>query len=205
MHLPRTWSDITIGQYLDISDIILNEKDAFEREIKLISYFRGHSQEQAGQRLMIDILNDAKKLNFLGEMPKGTIRFYHHIKFKKFKVTILPTELTAAQLIDCTTILRGLTEKDYIRQLHYLMGLILVPAKHGIFLNGKVTFTEYEYKGYKETGEWLKNNMSFKDAYPYFVFFCKLLPKSQEATLNYLEQEKRKILKMILRPSNGKS
>ena len=197
MNLPRTWSDISIGQYLNISDIILNEPDDFEREIKLISFFRKETKEQSDKRLMIDVLKDAKQLNFLGVMPKGIIRSYHRIKWRRFKATILPTELTAAQMIDTTAILKGLTEPAYIKQLHYLMGLILVPVKYGIFLNGKITFSKYEYSGYKETGDWLKDNMSFKEAYPYFVFFCKLLPKLQEATLNYLDKQKNKLTKTL--------
>ena len=104
----------------------------------------------------------------------------------KYKPVIFYKDMTGAQFIDYSSICKDIPKDELIYHIHELLGCFCVHKK---------------YEGYNETAEIFHDKMTMDIAYPYYVFFCKVLTGLQPDMENYLiskaKEQMRQVRKLI--------
>lgn len=187
--LPKSWKDITIKQFIEVS--LLTEKggDDIDIKIKLLCAFTGKPEDFF---LALDYkkFNQlCSRLNFLNELTMSEKLIYNFkIDGIKFMVNPNVSELSTAEYIDLVSFIS--TKESIQSNLHKILAIFIKP-KHKWFGLKKV----YMPRG--KIAELLLNKMSITTAYPLCVFFCELLNNSTKITKDYLEKEMKKLLKKM--------
>lgn len=210
MKLPNSWADVSIDKFIQYYTIqTSNIKDSIDLNVRIIALFADVLPEDVERLTTKEILNYAKKLSFLKDMPKGKIPISFKLKGRVYKTTILMADMTAAQFMNFGDIVKNVKKEDYIYHIADLLGCMCIKRERGIFFeNGKVSFTRYRYTGYKDNSEVFYKHMSIEQAYPIFVFFCDFLTKLQDytlASLNKMEEKKLKKSKKEIKKKHSRS
>lgn len=178
--LPKGWHELTIKTYINYIAATQSriKGDAVDHAINVIAALRettaanilsGYSARQLKEQ--------ARLLRWLAAPPKETTpAVFFKINGKKYKAFIFTEQQSAGQFIDFNAICRKTNSTNYIENIHELLGCLCVPVKRGVFFRkGMLSFARYEYEGYHETAKEFYENMTMDVAYPFFVFFCKVI------------------------------
>lgn len=186
--LPKSWKDITIKQFIEISKITEKESvDNIDTKIKLLCVFTGRNDDYFLSLNYKEFNRLCNKLSFLNNLDISQ-RLIYNFKIGGTRYVVNPfiNELQTAEYIDLHTFLKS---KESINEnLHKILAIFVKP-KHKWFGLKKV----YMKRG--EIAEVLLNQMPITVAYPLCVFFCELLKNSIVTTKDYLDKQMKAVLK----------
>lgn len=198
MNIPKSWSEVTIKQFLDTYSISTSKviTDPLERSLHTISAMAGITYKEVEALPITKIHEYNAQLSFLSELPSERLPLSFTLDGTKYKAMIFHNEMTAAQFIDYCSVCKA-TGEDLIYSMHKLLACFCVPRTRRLP-------AEYKYDGYTEQAEIFYNKMPVSMAYPFYVFFCKvaenLLPVMEDyfrnKTLKNLKEAK-KILNQV--------
>ena len=180
MKLPKDWSEITIAQFIEITNILNDNKDNnIQAMIFIMACLSGKSNQEieaieidrfTGYTKDLAFLNQDKfKDQIINSFEIDGIKYIPKYKFNK---------LTAGQFIDIHSLAAD------INNIHKLLAVVCMPkgAEH------------------EDVAEIFYNNLTMDKAYPIFLFFCVVLEIYLKATKDYLERlikkEKKELSKM---------
>lgn len=190
MKLPKSWAEVTIGQYYQVMSIYnVLKGDWVEAQIKLLALFSGKPQAEIEKLTIANLTRHAAQLSFLGTLPEEK-RLAHTFKLKgkTYKAVLLSSGMESGQFMDFTHAGKGCTPEELPYHMHELIAAMCHTRK------GNWLRRTWEYEGYSNTAEDFLD-MPMTLAYPYYVFFCEVLTNLQQPMLDY----SRKVVKKNLR------
>ncbi|OHB92405.1 MAG: hypothetical protein A2Z57_12045 [Planctomycetes bacterium RIFCSPHIGHO2_12_39_6] len=192
MRLPKSWSEISIGQYQQIITILSVYKDPIEREVKLIAFLSGKTEAEIEGLTVKQITDKARSLGFLyGQPPQGKVHTHFKCKGRKYQAVILTEGMTAGQFIDFNNAGKGASEEELPYHMHELIACMCKTRK--------LFWQKWEYIPYDKTCDDLLS-LPMTIAHPYFVFFCQVLINLQEPIQDYFHEKikmsEKKLMKM---------
>jgi len=132
MRLPKSYNDVTLGQYQECYNLI-NSKDE-DKWIKILAILSNKSVEDIENLPADKLIKYANSLKFLSNPDINTKpKKYIGIKGKVFKATLAITDLSTAQGIDIKTFLKPIGNKTQdeitIQNAHLILASIYKPLK----------------------------------------------------------------------------
>lgn len=178
------WDDITIGKYIQITQIKETDKDA---NIKAAAIAKGITYQQARNIKIVDlvkILEDFYNLDF-DELPSKPKQ-----KWRDYKIHLLIRDITAGQMTDYDDLLQAccVTEMQDGEEVKVVSDDLITDNIHkfmGILTSKKGDTNET----FEERAELFYNEMPIKIAFGAHVFFCKVAEKRDEILRTSLKEE----------------
>ena len=196
LKLPSGWHQVSIEKFLKYNTICQRKwEDPLDLEINLLSCFSGATTTEIEKLKTPEILKEIKRLDFLKELPQTKIHYAFKLNGNTYKVAYQMQDMTGGQFMNFSDILKGVKPEDYIYQMHELIATMCIKKEKGLFFENGISFSKYEYKGYKENADEFYKHMSIDIAYPYYVFFCKVMEKSLLDTRDSLLKKLEKLKK----------
>lgn len=197
LKLPKGWNEVSVETYLKYHTVITSKiDDPIDLEIRIISVLSGTPTEDVEKIKTKDILKMIKGLSFLKELPTKKVPFLFKCGKGVYRTALTMDEMLGSQFMNFSEITKGVKPEDYIYYMTDLIGAMCTRRERGIFLDhGKLSFVRYKYDGYKENSRVFKENMKMSEAYPYYVFFCRVMEKLYPATQDYLIRKTKKLAK----------
>lgn len=188
----KTWNNITIQDYYNLTTIINSENIEFEveRDIKLLSYVSGEPEAYYEAMPVSELAKHTKHIAFLsvGEIP-GKVEEYITVDNQKYKVSLDAFDISSGRYID---IMHFTKEPGYlIKELHNIMAVLCLPLKKPGLIS-KILNQEgqpYEYGEIKHSyvaDQML--NARYIDCYHTAGFFLRLWIGLKDSLKIYLTQ-----------------
>src|SRR3990167_5346238 len=186
--LPTSWTDVTLAQYYQVISIFkLFKEDWIEIAIRLISLFSEQNKKEIEKINVSDLMKQYNQLAFLSELPENEqLPAIIKIQDKTFKSCLLTSDMTAGQFMDFNNCGKGCDGEELIYHAHELIACMCLTK----------TTDGWVYEGFDKTSETFEQ-MSVADAYPFYVFFCKVLSNLQKPILEYSRNQIRTNLKQM--------
>ena len=148
---------------------------------------------------MEEVKGNLKQLEWLKVMPTDEripIRF--RCNGNRYKASVIFQDMEAGQFMNFSHLCKNVKPEDYIYQMHELIACMCTRKEYGFFFeNGAVKLWRYKYDGYKENAEVFFNHLMMDKAYPFYVFFCKVMENLLPATQSYLMKEVKKMTNVL--------
>lgn len=193
MKLPKSWKDITIGQYQQLLPSNYKKLNDVESIIHTLHVVTGLSKDDVRKISLKDVKTYQKKLSFLNEAYKGHYKKKFKVNGRWYRVEPDANSLEAGQYMDVMTLIKDLGKDNEAieKNLHLLLAVVCKPIKLTI-------------KGWKDmsldiikTSEEFYNHLTMDIANPIIVFFCLLSKHSTEIIENYLKRQVEKTEKEL--------
>ena len=178
VNIKKSWSEITIKEYIIISNILSSEYLEEDQKIeRLILTLTDLNQVELNQLKTTDYTKIVSALKFIKDLPKSkSIPNTLTIKDKKFVVDTKLSEIVTGQYLMLQNIMKGDTTFD--DRLKQVLGIFIHPKD-----------TKWGDFDFEENSEYLYNNLSIEFGYGLAVFFSSIANKLLKATQRYLTKE----------------
>jgi len=185
--LPKSWKDISIKQFVEVSNLVQSGLEDIDLKVKLMSIFSGEPEDYFLKLNYKEFNKLCNSVAFMNDLNiSGKLIYNFKIDGIKFIVNPNVSDLSTAEYID---LLNYMGSKDKVKDnLHKILAIFIKP-KHKWFGLKKV----YMRRG--EVAEILLNKMPITIAYPLSVFFCELLNNSIKTTKDYLDMMMKKVMR----------
>jgi len=170
MKLPKTWNDITIGQYIDLLPSAYKGMNEVEKVIHSLSILTEQSKDDI-RALSIDQAKEYNsKLSFLNELPSSHYKATFKLNGVKYRVEPNANKMSAGSYITTMHLFQDLANdpEKIEKNLHIILAQVVQPIKRKGF-----KWVNYEIDRMK-IAEDFYNGLSMEVAYPICVFFCQL-------------------------------
>lgn len=172
--------DITIGQYLEIKEVLEADVPELDKMVSLIAICFNMTEDEVLDLEVTKFNKYVNEINFLySPYPKEVIKEYYVLDGQRYEVHLNLSKLTAGQYIDYQTFI-----KEPIRNLVEILSVFLIPEgkKYGDYDMEKV---------HKD----IKEHMNVVDALAISGFFLLQFQSSMESMLTYLKSKLKKMKK----------
>lgn len=195
MKLPKGWHEVTIAKFAEYYTLSQSKiKDALDYEVRVISIFSGVSVQEIEKLKTSELVEIAKKLSFLKELPTTKIPITFKCGANKYKAIITMSDMTTGQFMAFNDILKNVKAEDSVYEMHRLIAAMCQKQRRGMFYeNGQLSFNRYEWKN--EGAEEIRTKLTMDKAYPLYVFFCNVMERLPNAIRSYLINETKKAMK----------
>jgi len=195
MKLPKDWSQINIGQWIDLLPSSMKGLNEVEKTTHTLSVLSGLSKAEVRKTSLVDVKKYNEKLKFLSEpLPQGK----HKTKFKvngvKYEVVVNANRLSGGQYMRTQTLLKDLSKdpETIDKNLHLILANICAPMQRkGLRY---VIKTEYDIQ---QVAKDFYEGLTVDVAYPIIVFFCGLSKHLTPVMQDYLIKENNKIAETL--------
>jgi hypothetical protein len=184
MKIPKSYKEISIGQYQQLTKNALAGKNEVEQTIHKLSVLLKLSKDEVKKFSLkqTEVIN--KKLDWINKGVKNNrIRKYYFIKWKLYKFDLDARNLSAGQYITNMELLKSISKDDETieRNMHLLLAEVIRPLDWRLRVKA-----EYDTI---EVGKIIQQNLSVHKATPLLVFFCNLSKNLTEITRNSLNKK----------------
>lgn len=178
INIKRSWEEITIREYIIISNILSSEYLEEDQKIeRLILTLTNLTQEELNQLKTSEYTKIVSALKFIKDLPTlKTVPKTLTIKDKKFVVDIKLADIVTGQYLMLQNIMKS--EGSFDDRLKQVLGVFIRPKD--------CKWGEYDFE---ENSEFLYNNLSIQVGYGLAVFFSTTANKLLKATQLYLTKE----------------
>jgi hypothetical protein len=165
--LPRYWSQITIGQFINIEQARKYSNDFIDQTIHIISILSGVPIEQVSMVNIVDVKEIHKSIGFIWkqEFPDYKPEREIEVNGTIYRSDLDIRKITAAQYIDLVEFVKD--EKKIISNIHNIMACFYIPKGQ-----------KYYQTPHAEVADEFYNHMTIDKAYSTAVFFYLLYKNS---------------------------
>ena len=171
MKIKDKWSDVTIGEYERIVDIIKGTDDEIERLTGVISVLSGVDEDEIADMPIAEIARIGKKLDFLNSFDFNKNATYKSLVIDGETLVLSTKNMTVAQYVDFQASWSAET-KDLAR----IISICYVPK-------GKTYNKDYDIE---ELIKKIRNNVSIDKANSIGFFLLKKFGKLTNFTVRFL-------------------
>lgn len=171
----KSYSELPVDRYLEIRDLINEECEPLDLQVKLVSILDGRSEEDVLNMNIKDYHELVEQSGFLVELPKPSKSIPNKINIngKKYQLQKDVSKFTTAQYIDYQTMI---AREDREKILPYILSCFIVPE-------GKRYNDGYDIS---ETIKDIGAHLSVQDAVNICFFFQQKYLRLLDDTLIYL-------------------
>lgn len=155
---PKSWSDITIEQYIRLYEIQTNEfSDDIDKEFATIMLLYNLKEEEVNNILIEDYNKMKEEMSFLSKEPNQT-KFKEIIEIDgiTYRYNLELNKITLGEWIDLETY-----NKDFINNIHKIASILV--RKDGI--------TKYDVIEARNSASIFYKKMNIEDALAFFLHF----------------------------------
>lgn len=187
MKIPKSWSEITIKQYLHVKELLEDSQDDIDFKIKLLSILTGEPEETYLNMEMGKFSSIANGLSFLSNLNiSKKIIYSFRLNGKRFKFELDIKKLKASGYIDIMNYCNELNSTE--RNMHKILA---------VFASCYTWYGKKIEMSHSEKADLFFNKMPITIAYPVAVFFWALWNNSIKNIEIYLEKEMKKMKKEL--------
>lgn len=173
--IPKDFSGITIGQFIELQNIKSIDSDVIDFMVDFVSTISNLTYKEAASLSVADLRKIYDSLGWFNEGVKETnITERYELDGVMYVANIDISKITANQYVSIMTALKNGTDAN----LHHIMAALYIPY-------GK----KYDDIPANEVAEKFYKNMPITIAYPLAVFFCNLLKDSMKDINLYLSSQ----------------
>ena len=188
--IKQSWKEITIREYVIISNILNSEFFEEDQKIeRLILALTNISSLELGQLKTNEYTKIINTLKFIKDLPElKSVPNSLTISGKKFVVDNKLSEIVTGQYLMLQNIMKG--DSTFEDRLKQVLAIFIRPKD--------CKWGEYDFE---ENSEFLYNNLSIEIGYGLAVFFSTIANKLLKATQHYLTKEMKKNQKKLKLPN----
>jgi len=191
MKLPKSWQQISIGQFQQLQKLT---EPTLDNQIKTLSILSGRTTDEIEDLPIVEMERQLTRLAFMSELPTAKNLTAFHSGNYVYRFAANQHQLTAGQFITVQDLFAG---GNWIDNLHKIMAALCVPYR--IMLPKRM---ELKAVDFESTAELFQKKMPISLAYAYTLFFSTCLPELLEAIQVFLEAEAKE-LKKTAESANG--
>lgn len=187
MKIPKSWNDVTIGQFMELRQSTKDLSDNFDITNNHIAVLCGITQQDV-MAMKVETRNKiVDRIGFITTEPEGKFSstFWHNRK--RWKVTDNINKLTASQYVDVSMFIKMGASENY----HNILGVICQPMRLGVLKRKYDTDKVMKY-----ADEML--DLPVPVAMSIAAFFLNSLQLSIDNTQTYLEAIQRTLTNQVL-------
>jgi len=186
MNIPKSWDDITIGQYIELKPVLDQDWDnPISELIHLLAVLLKKSTQEVGKLNVKEYIGIRKDLSFIWEteLPRE-VQNRFKVEDKWYEVVLNARELNGGQYISLVTKLKDVNNdpNGTVNMLHEILASISIPVSKGKLKWSKL---EIEPSYYKETAQAFYRSLPMSVAYPIGIFFWNLSQSLMKAIQDY--------------------
>lgn len=203
MKLPKNWSQVTIGQFVNLLPSSYKDMSEITANIHTLSILGNISKDEVRSMLVEDIKKKSSTLSFLDELPKEHYKATFKLNGQRYRVEPNANKMSAGSYITTMHLFQDLANdpEKIEKNLHIILAQVVQPIKRKWF-----KWVEVE-KDRMEIAEDFYNYLPMDIAYPICVFFCNLLkeltPIIDDYSIKKLQQTKAKLMQVQKDLANG--
>lgn len=184
INIKRSWKEITVREYIIISNILQSEYFAEDQKIeRLILALTDLSSVELAQLKTSEYTKIVSTLKFIKDLPElKTVPTSLTIKDKKFVVDTKLSEIVSGQYLMLQNIMKG--DNSFEDRLKQVLAIFIRPKDY--------KWGEYDFE---ENAEFLYQNLSIEIGYGLAVFFSTIANKLLKVTQDCLTKEMKMIQK----------
>lgn len=184
INIKRSWKEITVREYIIISNILQSEYFEEDQKIeRLILALTDLSSVELGQLKTNEYTKIVSTLKFIKDLPElKTVPTSLTIKDKKFVVDTKLSEIVSGQYLMLQNIMKG--DNSFEDRLKQVLAVFIRPKD--------CKWGEYDFE---ENAEFLYQNLSIEIGYGLAVFFSTIANKLLKVTQDCLTKEMKMIQK----------
>jgi hypothetical protein len=196
MKIPKSWAEVTVSQFQEISR--LDRNDELDYLINSISVLC-HMDIPDVENLTITELRDiSSQMTFLNELPTKFVNEFK-IDGKTYQVDPLIHHITAGQYIDLNKYIQDGVEEN----LHKILTCFCFPTYKRLMRRKRLKYgVGYDLNELADKFQ----GVSIDVVYPICVFFCKLtsglMPLIQDSLINKVEKMNKQAREILEKHSN---
>ena len=194
MQLPKSWAEVTIGQFIEARQVLSAEYTLeIDRQVNLLAVFSGKGKAEIEDMPMNEFKQAVERLAFLSDPSTISTKIpaFFTLKGRIYDVHRNMNTITAYQFADLSSLTAD--PKVITDNMHKILAVLCVPRKY-VWMKGK-----YDGEAMPAVAELFYRRLSIEVAHPLCVFFCNLLPALQKTTLDYSEKQLRQMEKTMLK------
>lgn len=173
--IPKDFSGITIGQFIELQSIKSIDSDVIDFMIDFVSTISNLTYKEVSSLSVTDLRKIYDSLAWFNEgVKESKIVERYELDGVMYVANIDISKITANQYVSIMTALKNGTDSN----LHHIMAALYIPY-------GK----KYDDIPANEVAEKFYKNMPITIAYPLAVFFCNLLSNSMKDINLYLSNQ----------------
>src|SRR5688572_22106597 len=101
MRLPKSWAEVPLKKYIEISELSLVDMDEIDKAVKILSVLSGWTEDEISELSVKKIAEYTKQVRFIYSYPKTKgIPTYVWVKGKKFYLNNDLKRIKGAEYID---------------------------------------------------------------------------------------------------------
>ena len=129
MKIPKSWNDVTIGQFMELRQSTKDLEDNFDVTNTHIAVLCGITQQEVLSMKVSTRNKIVDRISFITTEPTGQFKptFWHNKK--RWKVTDNINDLLPSQYLDVSMFIKKGAESNY----HNILAVICQPLKLGVF------------------------------------------------------------------------
>ena len=189
MKIKDKWSDVTIGEYERIVDIIKGTDDEIERLTGVISVLSGVDEDEIADMPISEIAKIGQKLDFLNSFDFNKNATYKSLVIDGETLVLAVKDMSVAQYVDFQA-----TWSAESKDLARIISICYVPK-------GKTYNKDYEIE---ELIEKIRNNVSIEKANSIAFFLLKRFAKLTNSTTIFLRAVSRYMAMQIAQEMTGR-
>ena len=196
MKLPKSWNDISIGQFIDLLPSNFKDKNEVEQLIHTLKTVTKRPIEEVRKLSIKDAREYASRLGFLQDLPQGKAKMKFKLKGVRYEVEPDAQKCSAGTYITTMHIFQDL-EKDpdlVNKNLHIILAQVIKPT----YFNWRKLKREYKDVDIMELAKVLYEELPVSIAYPIIVFFCNLskllIPVINDYSTKKIEEVRKELL-----------
>lgn len=207
MKLPKSWEEVPLKHYIEISEISFVDMDEIDKAVKILSILSGEPEENIIELSVQEIANYTKQVAFVYVEHKGKgVPTSVKLKGKRYHINNGIRLLSGAEYIDFTSLVKD--KKDIAINLPQILAIFMKPINwYGG--NKKGCYRKNPEGNYVQTLQSRINTARDCQDLPSNIamelagFFLKSYESSMRATQNYLRLEQLKTMKKLQKELRG--
>lgn len=194
--IPNSWQNISIEKFPLIYDLIRDELDDNEKNIRILSILSDVNVNEIKKINIEGIKKLIDKIQFVFKMefPKEKHKFKHN--GYRWVVNYDITKISAGDFISLSKLTE--TEDSIINNLPQIVAVFIEPFQYRWF---KIDPIEMDYTA-------KVNHLKTVDVgtiYPIAVFFCSIIANLYQDIEDYLESQAQEVKKILMNELNNKN
>jgi hypothetical protein len=198
MRYPKSWADVSLGQLYELDE--LRQRDDLDAEDKMnqvLSVLSRTNIEEIEKQPHTERIAAYRKLTFLNEYPsKKPKRKRFKLGGKWYRIVTNPAEVSAGEYATLQVVA---ADGKFIQNMPQVIACLMIEQKRKWFRWRDVRYDKSRSAAeFQHKAQLVMQKMPVGQAYPYALFFSKLLPELLKVSQTYFQKMEKELRKQAM-------
>lgn len=194
MQYPKGWQDVTLAQLVELDQLrTRTDLDPEETMNQVLSVLSGVHIDEIEALPHNERIMSYSRMGWLAQYPaKKPKKRVFKLGGTHYRIVSNPAEVSAGEYAT----IQKIAADGLITNLHQIIACLMIEQRRGWFRWHDVRYDKTTgAQKFAERARLVREQMPVAQAYPYALFFSKLLPKLLETSLTFFQQQEKKLRK----------